>query len=74
MKSPLFGLAVAACLGLPAATFAANGSVAATMVKHASARRIAAEKALVACQSVPAPGKGQCSPGAPPLKNKVSKT
>lgn len=73
MNSQLLVLAVAACACVPSA-WAANGSVAATMVKHASARRMEAlqKEALNACALRPAAD--ACAGGPAPAKDKVKKT
>jgi hypothetical protein len=66
MKNHLFSLAAVVCLGFTAPTFAANGSVAAAMVKDAhkaAARRIEAQAGKPACVNLkPGPG-GECKPG-----------
>jgi len=73
MNSQLLGLAVAACACVPSA-WAANGSVAATMVKHASARRMEAlqKEALGACAARTAAD--ACANGPVPAKEKTNKT
>ncbi len=77
MKSlVLGGWVVAACMGVPAVTHAANGAIAADMVKHAQARRLEAlqRAGQPGCERQPLTGFIVCSSRAEPAKEKVRKT
>ena len=77
MKSlVLGGWIVAAWVAAPGVASAANGSIAATMVKHAQLRRIEAQQnaGRPGCERQPATGFIVCSSRAEPPKEKVRKT
>jgi len=77
MKSlVLGGWVVAACMGAPLAASAANGSIAAEMVKHAQLRRLEAQQRAgqPGCERQPHTGFIVCSTRAEPQKEKVRKT
>jgi len=72
----LGGWVVAACMGAPTIASAANGSIAAAMVKHSQLRRMEAQQnaGRPGCERQAATGFIVCSSRAEPAKEKVRKT